>query len=154
MTITLEHQPGNVAVLRGVSSKSALAHLGRCLAHGAPFDGYRGLVVDLGGVTTADPALAAVLDAASSACLRRRQVVAFAADGGDIANRLRAVRAILQLLEREGGLTRASRLAQVQASVLAGVATAAFEFVVVPLRHLGARPHHDPRLSPDWRARV
>lgn len=148
MSITLEHAPGNVAVLRGLRTSSALVHLSRSLSNGVLFDGYRGLVVDLGGAVT-DGELAAAMDAATAACLRRRQVVAFATGEREVGSRLRAVRGILRLLDREQGLGFASRVAQSHASAFAGASTAAFELVSVRLpRALGRgrssaiRVHH------------
>lgn len=133
MSITLEHRAGDVAVLRGVTGSAALIHLSRSLTSGAVFDDCRGLVVDLGG-TVADVDLAAAMDEATRACLRRRLVVAFAADAGEVGPRLRVVRSLLRLLERERGLDVALRLARMHASAFAGAATGAFELASVPAR--------------------
>lgn len=52
MTVSLDVNPrSDVAVLHGVDTEAALAHLCRAVVTGSAFDVYRALVVDLDGCT-------------------------------------------------------------------------------------------------------
>lgn len=136
--MTLTHLPDDVVVLRGLNSPAALGHLSRSLAVGAVLETCRGLVVDLGG-TTLDDRLLAALDEATGACLRRRQVVAFAADAGGTTQAVASARTMLRLLDREQIGRLAGEVAHRYSSLLAGAATDAFSLASVVVRRSADR---------------
>ena len=104
MTVTLDVAPtGDVAVLHGVDSDAALAHLCRSLITGSVFDTYPVLVVDL---TTAEalPAEEAAVPKATEACLHRHQWFAVVHSSADVASAVAQARQWRRLLERERAL--------------------------------------------------
>lgn len=100
MTVSLEHtRTGDVAVLHGVDTDAALAHLCRSLVTGSVFDTYRALVVDLGGLTELPEDVRRALDEASEACLHRRQYLGTVSDPGGIVPAIRQAREWLRLAD-------------------------------------------------------
>lgn len=137
MAVKLDHLPDGVVVLHGVDTPAALRHLSRSMREGTAFENYRGMVVDLDG-THPDEHLMATLDEAVAACLRRRQVIAFAEDDGGAQAGTDFVRRTLQLLERERMVQTAIDLARVQIEVLAGTATAVIQLAAGAARAAGS----------------
>jgi len=100
MSVTLDPTgDGRIAVLHGVDTDAALRHLGRTLVDGAAFDGYRGIVIDLGG-SRPTPATVTLLDDAGSAFLRHRRVIATVASSAEVPFAIARVRRWLDRFDR------------------------------------------------------
>lgn len=119
MTVTLEHsRTGDVAVLHGIDTDAALAHLCRSLVTGSVFDTYRALVVDLDGLEELPDDSRRALAEASDACLQRRQWLGTASGPATIVPAIRRARQWLRLADGEP----------------AGALRVAFSTAVIPLR--------------------
>ena len=100
MTVTLDVAPsGEVAVLHGLDSEAAIAHLCRSLVTGSVFDTYPVLVLDLDGAPP-DTEPSSALARATEACLRRHQWLAVVHSSADVAGAVRQARQWLRLVER------------------------------------------------------
>jgi hypothetical protein len=146
MSVTLERLPDDIAVLKGVRSRAALSHLGASLTDGTAFERWRGLVIDLDGAAenaVTDERLVQLLDDAVAACLRRRQAIAFVTDDSGTRSGVATIRRTLRLLDTERAARAAAEVARLQASVLAGATTVAFQLTYAAVRSaidLGRRP--------------
>ena len=104
MTVTLDvARAGDVAVLHGVDSEAALAHLCRSLITGSVFDTYPALVIDVGD-TEPGRSLAGDLRRAAEACLHRHQWLAVVHSSADVAGAIAQARQWRKLVERERAL--------------------------------------------------
>ena len=110
MTVTLDVAPaGDVAVLHGVDSEAALAHLCRSLITWSVFDTYSALVIDVGEAEP-EPSVAGELRAAVDACLHRHQWLAVVHSSADVAGAIAQARQWRRLVERERALGIATQL--------------------------------------------
>lgn len=110
MTVTLDVTPaGDVAVLHGLDSEAALAHLCRSLITGSVFDTYPALVIDVGDAEPDRP-LAGDLRRAANACLHRHQWLAVVHSSADVVGAVAQARQWRKLVERERALDAALRL--------------------------------------------
>lgn len=123
MTVTLDVAPaGDVAVLHGLDSEAALAHLCRSLITGSVFDTYPALVLDIGD-TEPDRPLATELHKAAEACLHRHQWLAVAHSSADVAGAVAQARQWRKLVERERALDAALKLSGLWSLVLGATGT-------------------------------
>ena len=113
MTVTLDVArsggSGDVAVLHGVDSEAALAHLCRSLITGSVFDTYDALVIDVGD-TNSDRSLAGDLRRAAEACLHRHQWLAVVHSSADVAGAVAQARQWHRLVEHERALDLARQV--------------------------------------------
>jgi len=108
MTVTLDIAPaGDVAVLHGLDSEAALAHLFRSLVTGSVFDTYPVLVVDVEGADTEQAPVADELRQATEACLHRHQWLAVVHSSADVAGAVAQARQWRRLVERERAVSLA-----------------------------------------------
>ena len=119
MTVTLDvNRSGDAAVLHGLDSEDALAHLCRSLITGSVFDTYPALIIDLGDAET-DRQLAGDLRRAVEACLHRHQWLAVAHSGADVAGAVADARQWRRLVEREKAVDSALKLSRLWSLVVA-----------------------------------
>jgi hypothetical protein len=110
MTVTLDvTRSGDVAVLHGLDTEAALAHLCRSLITGSVFDTYPALVIDVGD-TESDRPVAGDLHLAAEACLHRHQWLAVVHSSADVAAAVAQARQWRRLVERERALNVALSL--------------------------------------------
>jgi hypothetical protein len=123
MTVTLDVTPtGDVAVLHGLDSEAALAHLCRSLVTGSVFDTYPALVIDVGD-SEPDQAVAGDLRRAVEACLHRHQWLAVVHSSADVAGAVRQARQWRRLVERERALDLALKASGLWSLVVGATGT-------------------------------
>lgn len=128
MTVSLDVTPaGDIAVLRGVDSEAALAHLCRSLVTGSVFDVYRALVIDLDGRDQLDAEAVYALASASDALRRRRRWLGIAERHGDVAPAVAQARQWLRLVDGDRAIVAAVRVARSQLAFAVGTTAAAVE---------------------------
>lgn len=139
MSVTLDTtSDGRVAVLHGLDTEAALSHLGRSLLHGAAFDDYRGLVIDLGGHQPSPPT-ADLLAHAGRERLRHHQVVTTVTTRREVPGAIDRTRRWIDRYDQPGNGGVAAVVAR-DASSLRSVVEAGVSIVSsLPIRLLRSR---------------
>lgn len=102
MTVSLDVNPrSDVAVLHGVDTEAALAHLCRAVVTGSAFDVYRALVVDLDGATGISDDVATELAQAGAARRERGQWFDVADTDDDVDGAVARAKQWLRLVDDE-----------------------------------------------------
>jgi len=115
---------GEIAVIHGVDTDQALAHLGHSLTTGSVFTDYRALVVDLGGHVEVSAETAQALQDAAHACQGRHQLLEVAAQTADVGRAVRDARRWFRIVD---GRQVTGTAGAVVVTVLSTVAAAAAE---------------------------